>query len=67
MAGVRHNLLAALRDTARGAKGMRRVTRFVPARHSCKNCLLPFDGIFSLPLRILQIRASRKNPHLCNI
>ena len=67
MATLRHHLLAAFRDAFRGPPGMRKVTKLVPARHRCKNCLMPFSGLFSLPLRMVNFRASRKNPHLCTV
>ena len=28
-------------------------------------CLVPFEGVFSVPFRIVQLRPSRKNPNMC--
>jgi adenylate cyclase len=45
----------------------RRLYRFLPSAKRCKECLVPFVGICSLPFRLLQIRPSRKNPNLCTL
>ncbi|MGH7796982.1 MAG: hypothetical protein ACREQ2_19120 [Candidatus Binatia bacterium] len=45
----------------------RRLYRFLPSSKRCKECLVPFLGICSLPFRLLQIRPSRKNPNLCTL
>lgn len=50
-----------------GAKVARRVYRALPSRTRCKECLVPFLGMFSVPFRLLNIRPSRKNPSLCTL
>ena len=45
----------------------RRFYRLLPSGKRCKECLVPFLGICSLPFRLLQIRPSRKNPNLCTL
>jgi adenylate cyclase len=45
----------------------RRIYRHLPSSERCKECLVPFLGICSLPFRFLQIRPSRKNPNLCTL
>jgi len=45
----------------------RRVYRHLPSTKRCKECLVPFLGIFAVPFRLLQIRPSRKNPNLCTL
>jgi hypothetical protein len=45
----------------------RAVYRNLPSRKRCKECLVPFLGMFSIPFRLLQIRPSRKNPSLCTL
>jgi hypothetical protein len=45
----------------------RRVYRRLPSASRCKECLVPFLGLFSLPFRLVQIRPSRKNPSLCTL
>jgi adenylate cyclase len=39
----------------------------LPSSKRCKECLVPFLGICSLPFRLVQIRPSRKNPNLCTL
>ncbi|MSP37392.1 MAG: hypothetical protein EXR70_02710 [Deltaproteobacteria bacterium] len=41
--------------------------RHLPSAKRCKECMVPFLGLFALPFRLLQIRPSRKNPHLCTL
>lgn len=48
-------------------KVARRIYRRLPSGKRCKECLVPFLGVFSLPFRLLQIRPSRKNPSLCTL
>jgi hypothetical protein len=45
----------------------RRFYRLLPSGKRCKECLVPFLGICSLPFRLVQIRPSRKNPNLCTL
>lgn len=45
----------------------RRVYRFLPSPQRCKECLVPFLGLFSVPFHMVQIRPSRKNPRLCTL
>ncbi len=49
------------------ARGARPVYRLFPSKERCKECLAPFNGIFAIPFKILQIRRSRKNPYLCTM
>ena len=46
-------------------RGERRIFRFMPSGRRCKLCFVPFQGPFSLPFRIVQLRPSRKNPNMC--
>jgi hypothetical protein len=41
--------------------------RRLPSAKRCKECLVPFLGVFAMPFQLLQIRPSRKNPHLCTL
>jgi hypothetical protein len=43
------------------------VYRHLSSSKRCKECLVPFLGVCSLPFRLLQIRPSRKNPNLCTL
>jgi len=61
------NLFVALRQRLGAAQMARRCYRFLPSGKRCKECLVPFLGICSLPFRLLQIRPSRKNPNLCTL
>jgi hypothetical protein len=49
------------------AKIARMLYRRLPSARRCKECLVPFDGLFSVPFRLVHIRASRKNPNLCTL
>ena len=49
------------------ARIARRLYRLLPSGKRCKECLVPFLGLCSLPFRLLQIRPSRKNPNLCTL
>lgn len=60
-------ILIAIRQGMGGTRIVRRVYRFLPSGKRCKECLVPFLGISSLPFRLLQIRPSRKNPNLCTL
>jgi hypothetical protein len=44
------------------AKTARRLYRRLPSSMRCKECLVPFHGLFSIPFSAVQIRPSRKNP-----
>jgi hypothetical protein len=59
--------LTAARQRLGGAKVARRVYRALPSGRRCKECLVPFLGMFSVPFRLLNIRPSRKNPSLCTL
>ena len=49
-------------------KGMRFFFRRVmPSSRRCKVCWVPFQGLFSVPFQVFQIRPSRKNPHICTM
>ncbi|HEX9452877.1 MAG TPA: hypothetical protein VGA27_00920 [Candidatus Binatia bacterium] len=56
-----------LRKTLGTTEMARRFYRHLPSGKRCKECLVPFLGVFALPFRLVQIRPSRKNPHLCTL
>ena len=56
-----------LRQLLGGAKIARTIYRRLPSTMRCKECLVPFLGLFALPFRLVQIRPSRKNPKLCTL
>ena len=56
-----------LRQRLGTARIARRLYRLLPSGKRCKECLVPFLGLCSLPFRLLQIRPSRKNPNLCTL
>ncbi len=60
-------LLILLRRRLGATRMARRLYRLLPSAKRCKECLVPFLGICSLPFRLLQIRPSRKNPNLCTL
>lgn len=60
-------LLAAVRQLLGGVPAFRPIYRRLPSRERCKACLAPFHGLFSFPFRMVGIRPSRKNPHLCTM
>ena len=60
-------LFIMLRQTLGTARIARRLYRLLPSGKRCKECLVPFLGLCSLPFRLLQIRPSRKNPNLCTL
>jgi ribosomal protein L34E len=60
-------IFTAARQRLGGAKVVRRVYRRLPSGKRCKECLIPFLGVFSVPFRLVNIRPSRKNPHLCTL
>jgi hypothetical protein len=60
-------LLIAFRQWIGTVRIARSVYRNLPSGKRCKECLVPFLGIFSVPFRFLQIRPSRKNPNLCTL
>lgn len=39
--------------------------RYLPSQTRCKVCHVPFQGLGSVPFRLVQIRPSRKNPNMC--
>jgi len=45
----------------------RRLYRRLPSTKRCKECLVPFLGLFSIPFSMVHIRPSRKNPNLCTL
>ena len=56
-----------LRQRLGTARIARRLYRLLPSGKRCKECLVPFLGLCSLPFRLLQIRPSRKGPNLCTL
>jgi len=60
-------LLVAIRQLVGGARIARFFYRSLPSAKRCKECMVPFLGIFFIPFRFLQIRPSRKNPNLCTL
>ncbi|MGH7854859.1 MAG: hypothetical protein ACREP3_15535 [Candidatus Binatia bacterium] len=61
------NFFITIRRRLGATQVVRRIYRFLPSGKRCKECLVPFLGICSLPFRLLQIRPSRKNPNLCTL
>lgn len=59
--------LIGLRQRAGTVKIARRLYRRLPSAKRCKECLVPFHGLFAIPFSILHIRPSRKNPNLCTL
>lgn len=59
--------LMRLRRAIGTTKIARRIHRRLPSAKRCKECLVPFLGMFSVPYRLVQIRLSRKNPNLCTL
>jgi hypothetical protein len=59
--------LIAARQRLGTVRIARTVYRNLLSRKRCKECLVPFLGMFSIPFRLLQIRPSRKNPSLCTL
>jgi hypothetical protein len=60
-------LLIRLRRALKTTQLARRLNRRLPSERRCKECFVPFIGVFSIPFRLMQIRPSRKNPHLCTL
>ena len=60
-------LLIRLRQLLGATKIARRVYRRLPSNKRCKECLVPFLGLFSIPFNLVHIRPSRKNPNLCTL
>jgi hypothetical protein len=60
-------LLVAVRQRLGAVRIVRPLYRALPSGKRCKECLVPFLGIFSVPFRLIQIRPSRKNPSLCTL
>jgi hypothetical protein len=60
-------LLTQIRQSLGTTKIARRVYRRLPSTKRCKECLVPFLGLFSIPFSLVQIRPSRKNPNLCTL
>jgi adenylate cyclase len=59
--------LVRLRRLVGATNIARRLYRCLPSTRRCKECLVPFHGIFSIPFSLVQIRPSRKNPNLCTL
>jgi hypothetical protein len=60
-------LLVEIRRRLGTVRIARSFYRHLPSGRRCKECLVPFLGLFSIPFRALQIRPSRKNPNLCTL
>ena len=60
-------LLIRIRQSLGSTKIARGFYRRLPSTRRCKECLVPFLGLFSVPFRLVQIRPSRKNPNLCTL
>ena len=60
-------LLIAIRKRLGATRLARRLYRRLPAPTRCKECLVPFTGIFAVPFSLVHIRPSRKNPNLCTL
>jgi hypothetical protein len=61
------NIFVAARQRLGTVRMARSIYRTLPSKKRCKECLVPFLGLFSIPFRFLQIRPSRKNPSLCTL
>ena len=59
--------LIGLRKTLGTTQMARKVYRHLPSGKRCKECMVPFLGLFSIPFHLVQIRPSRKNPYLCTL
>jgi hypothetical protein len=59
--------LIQLRQKLGATAVARRLYRRLPSAGRCKECLVPFHGVFSIPFSLIQIRPSRKNPKLCTL
>jgi adenylate cyclase len=60
-------ILVILRQRLGTTQLARLLYRHLPSGKRCKECLVPFVGVFAVPFRLLQIRPSRKNPNLCTL
>jgi adenylate cyclase len=60
-------ILVMLRQRLGTTQLARLLYRHLPSGKRCKECLVPFVGVFAVPFRLLQIRPSRKNPNLCTL
>jgi adenylate cyclase len=60
-------LLIRIRQSLRSTQIARRLYRRLPSARRCKECLVPFVGLFSVPFSLMWIRPSRKNPNLCTL
>ena len=60
-------LLMKIRQLFGTTRILRRFYRHLPSSRRCKECLVPFLGLFSIPFSFVQIRPSRKNPKLCTL
>ena len=65
--GIYIESLGAVRRLLGGAKRLRPIYRRMPSDRRCKQCLIPFHGLFSLKFRAIGIGPSRKNPNLCTM
>ena len=65
--GIYMESLGALRRLLGEARGLRPIYRRMPSGKRCKQCLIPFHGLFSLKFRAIGIGPSRKNPSLCTL
>lgn len=61
------NFFAWIRQKFGTTRIARRLYRRLPSHKRCKECLVPFLGLWAVPFRLLQIRPSRKNPNLCTL
>ena len=59
--------LVRIRQLLRTTGLARRLYRRLPSATRCKECMVPFLGVFAVPFRLVQIRPSRKNPKLCTL
>ena len=60
-------LLMRIRQSLGITKIARRLYRRLPATKRCKECLVLFLGLFSIPFSLVRIRPSRKNLNLCTL
>ena len=59
--------VGGLRRLLGEAPGLRPIYRLKLSKRRCKQCFVPFQGLFAVPFHIMWIRPSRKNPNLCTM
>src|SRR5262249_26103669 len=60
-------LLIQIRQSLGTTKIARRLYRRLPSTKRCKECLVPFLGLFSIPFSLVHIRPWQKIPNFCSL